>query len=440
MGFTPQQARLALASTDSGLDVQQALDTLLANGVGESFVEEHEPDVPRRRNAESRDEDAIRRENRKQGLRTRRPESQRQSSSSGQAEHPSSQTPSLLPEDMQERADKLLAQASEISLNVFNRANAFWRDGKEKVQKAYEERSAKGKAPTDGRPRWMTEAIDDDDESHKPGGGTTFRDDDEDEQPPRQPESGSKLPIKKAQSQPSAPTPAQRAANLFDDEPSTYVSPARRRPAANRTASQLEATPASMPRTPPKPVLRTRKTVPASESAIANSNIHKTKGTEFYKLGQYANADQEYSAALTVLPSSHLLLIPLYNNRAVARLKTGEHAAAAEDCTAVLSIIGSDYNPAHEAKVTRDDEGASVDLGDAFVKAYRRRAEAYEGREKWELALKDWEALVGCEWAVRTRTDALAGAGRCRKMVNGEKQPGLSLDLLNNFNLALILR
>ena len=36
MRFSPQQARIALAATDTGLDVQAALETLLANGAGDT--------------------------------------------------------------------------------------------------------------------------------------------------------------------------------------------------------------------------------------------------------------------------------------------------------------------------------------------------------------------------------------------------------------------
>ena len=36
MGFSPQQARIALAATDTGLDVQAALETLLSNGAGDT--------------------------------------------------------------------------------------------------------------------------------------------------------------------------------------------------------------------------------------------------------------------------------------------------------------------------------------------------------------------------------------------------------------------
>lgn len=432
MGFTPQQARLALASTDSGLDVQQALDTLLANGVGSSSMgdndeSEGDGERPPRGLAEFQDEDNFQEEGRRREAQRRRPQVQRQGSSSNRPDRPATESPSLLSEEMQERADKLLAQASTIGLNVFNKANAFWKDGKDKVQKVYEERAGKAKPPSDGRPRWMTEVPDDE---HQPGskfvGGLSFQDDEE----------GQASPQTGRRPQASAPPPPSRkaATSLFDDGPSTYISPARRRPAASRSGSQPGPSPSPAPRlVPDPPALRIREAVSAGAGAIASSNQRKVKGTELYKLGQYANAEQEYTAAMSSLPSNHLFMIPLLNNRAIARIKTGDHGAAADDCTAAISIIGTDYHPAKEAKVTREDEGASVDLADALVKAYRRRAEAHEGREKWDLALKDWEAVIKCDWSVKMRSDALAGAGRCRKMLNAEKAPGMLQTCLTIF-------
>jgi tetratricopeptide (TPR) repeat protein len=142
-----------------------------------------------------------------------------------------------------------------------------------------------------------------------------------------------------------------------------------------------------------------------------------------FKLGRYAEADALYSSALDVLPDKHLLRVPLYNNRALAKIRCGDHSGAVEDCTAVLEIIGTDYHPAREAKVTREECGAGVDIGTALAKAYRRRAEAYEGREKWELARKDWEAVVGLDWVGKERSDAVNGVTRCRKMEKLGKQP-----------------
>ncbi|KAL4245748.1 hypothetical protein ABKN59_001623 [Abortiporus biennis] len=431
MGFSPQQARVALASTDTGLDVQAALDALLSSGAAsDTSPIEHTP--PRRRQQRERFAD--------HDVSPDRSHHHRETRGDGRiGETPS---PDTAQRNIQEQADKLLAQASEIGLTMFNRANAFWNQSKEKVQKAYEERAAaKAAAGSSGpsrssssRPKWMQQESDHEHDdawgAHENGG---FKDDDngvhDDVLPPHPDERENRRPVQPAkapvQRDPEHPSIASRlkTGNLFsDDPPAVYVSKFRHK-TSSRSQIHSSATPVSAARsTPPRvpsPVqLIQRKCVSASASSIAVSAKHKAAGTEMFKLGRYAEAETSYTSALTSLPDSHLLLVPLYNNRALTRIKTGDHSGAIEDCTTVISIIGTSYHPSKEAKVIAEEEGASVDLGDALIKAYKRRAEAYEGKEKWDLARKDWEAIAGADWAGKFRKDALNGIGRCRKMLN----------------------
>jgi tetratricopeptide (TPR) repeat protein len=139
-----------------------------------------------------------------------------------------------------------------------------------------------------------------------------------------------------------------------------------------------------------------------------------------FKLGRFAEAEAAYSSAISQLPDSHLLLVPLLNNRTLSRMRTGNVSGAIEDCTTVITIIGPSYHPAREAKVTREEDGGGVDLGDALVKAWRRRAEAYEGKEKWDLARQDWESIAGADFAGRQRSEASSGIGRCRRMLTAD--------------------
>ena len=426
MGFSPQQARIALAATDTGLDVQAALENLLSNGAGSStppITQGLQQSRDRRPPGDSGSDDDVLpriRSTPRRGARS--------------AQH----TPSPVNDpqrNLQEQADKLLAQASEIGLSVFNRANAFWREGKEKVQKAYEERAAATKTtPVQGsssRPRWMQ-----DDREHEEDGsfqrGEGFRDDDDrDEVLPSRPPSERKPAVdQRPKSQPrqsrQSPAPAQsRMGNLLsDDAPTVYVSPFRRKtPSRSQTQPITPQPPLTKAApTPPRarspPQLVQRKTVSASASAISTSLKHKEAGTEMFKLGRYAEAETHYSSAIEALPESHLLLVPLYNNRALTRIKTGDHSGAVEDCTTVVMLIGPSYHPAREAKVTKEDEGSSVDLADGLSKALRRRAEAYEGKEKWDAARQDWETIAGAEWAGKLRNEAVRGAGRCRRMLS----------------------
>ncbi|EED82866.1 predicted protein [Postia placenta Mad-698-R] len=449
MGFSIQQARVALAATDTGLDVQAALETLLSNGAASDSQPSERPREDQR-NAQREpgweryyesDEDQPR--STSSGRRTA-PTSR--STAPNRASEPTARDgPSPSGDSqrhLQEQADKLIAQASEIGLSMFNRANAFWKEGKEKVQRAYEERAATAArtgegGSRNGRPKWMQEVP----EGEGGEGERTkadrngFRDDDE-VLPPKPSRPATQPRSKQTDARPpeSQPSTSERAkvGNLFsDDPPVVYTSPFRRKAPA-RNPALMPAAPAKVtssvrptpPRAPSPIPLVQRKTVSASPAAITSSAQHKAKGTEMFKLGRYAEAETAYSAAISGLPSAHLLLIPLYNNRALARIKTGDHNGAIEDCTTVIELIGPEYHPAREAKVTKEDEGASVDLAEGMVKALWRRAEAYEGREKWDAARKDWEAVASVEWAGKARMEAVRGAGRCKQMLNADANGG----------------
>lgn len=449
MGFSIQQARVALAATDTGLDVQAALETLLSNGAASDSQPSERPREDQRnaqrepgweRYYESDEDQPRSTSSRRRTAPTSRSTAPNRASEPTARDGPSPSGDSQ--RHLQEQADKLIAQASEIGLSMFNRANAFWKEGKEKVQRAYEERAATAArtgegGSRNGRPKWMQEVP----EGEGGEGERTkadrngFRDDDE-VLPPKPSRPATQPRSKQTDARPpeSQPSTSERAkvGNLFsDDPPVVYTSPFRRKAPA-RNPALMPAAPAKVtssvrptpPRAPSPIPLVQRKNVSASPAAITSSAQHKAKGTEMFKLGRYAEAETAYSAAISGLPSAHLLLIPLYNNRALARIKTGDHNGAIEDCTTVIELIGPEYHPAREAKVTKEDEGASVDLAEGMVKALWRRAEAYEGREKWDAARKDWEAVASVEWAGKARMEAVRGVGRCKQMLNADANGG----------------
>ncbi|PIL37590.1 hypothetical protein GSI_01284 [Ganoderma sinense ZZ0214-1] len=441
MGFSVQQARIALAATDTGLDVQAALETLLSNGAASSSPPPEHQEEPRRRQqrrptrtrdygSDEEDGASAPRSRQQRPARDRqRPDGTPPPRADGQR-------------NLQEHADKLISQASEIGMNMFTRANAFWKEGKERVQRAYEERvattatgpsrpNAEDGSRRNGRPKWMQDAPED---GHVPedvraGGGFRDFDDEEPSQPsrpqPRQPAPRAKEPPQQPAERESPASRFKTANLLSEDGPSVYVSPWRRKTPSRgqseaSTPAPAPSRPTPSPRAPSPAALIQRTCVSASPSAIAASAQQKALGTEKFKLGQYGDAEALYTAALALLPPQHLLLVPLLNNRALTRLKNGDAPGAVDDCTAVIALIGQGYHPAREAKVVREEEGAGVELADALVKAYRRRAEAHEGREKWELARADWEVVAGAEFAGRARAEAVTGIGRCRRMLNSD--------------------
>ncbi|OAX41411.1 hypothetical protein K503DRAFT_685508 [Rhizopogon vinicolor AM-OR11-026] len=399
MGFSPQQARVALAATDTGLDVQAALETLLANGAGDTSTpspSSHD------RNYEARPPQ-------------RRPPNQRSSSNRDREPPRGTEREVQQSQELNMQADKILAQASEIGINVLNRANAFWKESKEKAQRIYEERAhatRTGAQRGDGRPRWISEegpGMEQRDRNVTDG----FKDSNENPPPIMRSTRRREGPMGQLSSQTFETSSQSRPkeADLLSSEAPVYQSPYRR----GRPIPQPQP-PAAAPRHAPipSPPKSRRVLVPASPSALSTSALHKAKGTSAYKLGQYADAESAYSHAIATLPASHILLIPLHNNRALTRLKTGDVHGAIEDCTSVIEMVGDDR------EVIED-----VDLKDALVKAWRRRAEACEGREKWEEARKDWESVAGAEWAPsNVRGEGVRGVGRCKRMLNPNANEG----------------
>ncbi|KAG6826605.1 hypothetical protein H0H93_016362, partial [Arthromyces matolae] len=239
-----------------------------------------------------------------------------------------SPSPANAQQDIREHADKLIAQASEIGMSMFSKASSFWKEGKERVQKAYVERANVVPASTSGRPRWMTEQATQEDEGGDPwketlrDSGSRFTDGTESASERAQPQP---QPQPQRRQQPERPAESKpKVASLFsDDSPVTaYVSPFRRRtPAASSAASPAASTPRATPppltrqaARPPSPPRQRSNLVSASPTAIANANKHKEAGSAKFKLGQYGDADASYGLGIDALPSGHLLLVPLHNN------------------------------------------------------------------------------------------------------------------------------
>jgi len=416
MGFTPQQARVALAATDSGVNVQDALDSLLAANAVDSELEQ----PPRR-------------------SRPREPEALPASSTPRSR----TQTPSA---DSSAgsgaiNADKILAQATEISSNLFNRANAFWKQGKEQMQKVYEEAS-KGSAtpPSDGRPKWMQGAPEAESAPPRrvqrtPQSGFV---DGPDHEAPFQP-----APRERKPSQPNAPTKPSAPsvtssrkddlASMFSDDAPTYVSPHRRRPGQASTSARASPVPTPAPAVAAAPPLRRIIQVDAvSSSVLSSCTVSRAKGTEKFKLGQFAEAEAAYTSAITSLPPNHALLVALYTNRAASRLKTGDSGGAVGDCTSALKIMGvsEGLGGLRDLELAvLDGPGAGsigkLELKEQAVKAIQRRAAAFEAIERWERARGDWEELAGLGWANgKAREEAIRSAGRCRKMAVSASEGG----------------
>ena len=124
--------------------------------------------------------------------------------------------------------------------------------------------------------------------------------------------------------------------------------------------------------------------IKATDEQIQKSSSHKMQGNEFFKQGQFGDAETEYTLGIECLPNGHQDLFPLYNNRAACRLKNGNNKGAVSDCDYILNIIAGD------------------------LKALLRRATAYEALENWEMARDDYKKIMNIDSSVKGCSMGLA--------------------------------
>lgn len=161
MGFSPQEARRALAQTDTGVNVEAALESLVGAG-NSSAHNQHDDDARLARKLQAREQtqaqtqsapfrdsddefDAQDARELERNRRRRDPEQRAADPrTGGRAPRPnatSTEQDSEAGADWQQQADQLYAQASEIGSSVLNKASAFWSSAKAQAQKALDERN-----------------------------------------------------------------------------------------------------------------------------------------------------------------------------------------------------------------------------------------------------------------------------------------------------------
>ncbi|KAI6128761.1 hypothetical protein EDD17DRAFT_1637390 [Pisolithus thermaeus] len=436
MGFAPQIARSALVSTSTadGFDVRAALDWLLAHREASS-PSESDNHRPGELNYNRDSETVVHTSRGPQTRTTRRPTQLNSRSARAQ---PNSDTA-----DFPASADRLLAQAGEIGRGVFSRANALFKEGKEKAMKMYEERAG-ASSSADGRPRWMRGSS---------GEGGLREDKLQGSVKDHSHESraciSKSLHNSPSNVQSEVPPPVTgEDVDLFSNDASQIIHqpyPLTGKPNAEPTPPTSNSTSSrSAPQGPPH-VPSPQLTATISSAVFGTYQFQKSAGTDAYRLGQYPAAAAAYSRALASLPEAHVLCLPLLTNRAAALSKVGELSGVAEDCSAAIVLVERYVSnvAAMNAKIGRvrvvidvtggTDRDTEVDLAAGLTKAYQRRAEAYEGLEKWARALADWKVLIGAEWAGPARSLATSGAARCQRMIGGgdesvsnrTKRPGI---------------
>ena len=101
---------------------------------------------------------------------------------------------------------------------------------------------------------------------------------------------------------------------------------------------------------------------------------HKTNGNQYYKLKQYDEALYEYTMSIKYCPlnddKDKEYMSIFYGNRGACYIALEEWESVIEECT------------------------HSIEYNDKYIKAYWRRAKAYEKLEKWFDAKSDYNKIL----------------------------------------------
>ncbi|KAL6706199.1 auxilin-like clathrin-binding protein required for normal clathrin function [Coniothyrium glycines] len=476
MGFPAERSAIALATTESGLDVQGAVGWLL-NQAHARAKRKQEPSQDRSRRGEPDD-------------RPPRNDARSQARNASREARADGSRPAWMRDEEEARSrsaqrgqpisqEKDVAQmASDIGSTLFKSANSLWKTGRKQVQKAVADFQQDGDPNI---PKWMRDAqaaevvtrtsksqqaeqaatdeammLERRERLEKPTRQKDLqqradvlrrrREAHEDTRSEFSDSMSSHSPAPRTQSAVLEQSTASRLTKQETEERSgqAYVSPARRK----KTASQpqvdllaqetttttmplrhtapvdsknpfLQATNAAKSRSPnPTPSSRPRapprRIPPASSSALDQSASDRQKGSEAFKRGDYPAAHTAYTAALRPLPETHPVTIIVLCNRAVTNIKVGDPKAAIADADVALAIIG--LSKGEGEKIATGGSEGDKDMKEFYGKAMMRKAEALEHMEKWADAHKVWKDAVqdGVGGSI-----SIQGRNRCEKAMSG---------------------
>ncbi|ORZ03886.1 hypothetical protein BCR43DRAFT_484136 [Syncephalastrum racemosum] len=170
MGFEMEEAKVALEAT-GGEDLQSAVDLIVHNAA--ALREQRSPQRPSERRPERyQDEmdDASDTARARMALFSDEPQPPRRKPAvaTDRAESPQSESADKQQQQInfQQHKEKIVAQASELGGFLYKNASMFVKTGRQRINKAVEDWQEQQRAEQlhrqQGRPRWMTEAVEDD--------------------------------------------------------------------------------------------------------------------------------------------------------------------------------------------------------------------------------------------------------------------------------------
>ncbi|KAJ8105943.1 hypothetical protein OPT61_g9869 [Boeremia exigua] len=457
MGFSADQSAIALATTDSGLDVQAAVGWILNQAHAQAKQRSQEPSQERSRRRPDEEEERPRRGNSRPSAREGRggeaiPAWMRDEdarSRSGQRR-----------QDGQRQEKDVTQVASDIGSTLFKSANSLWKQGRKQVQKAVADFQQDGGDPS--VPKWMRDAqaaeaaprsnsrqrkdVEATNEAMMlEAGGRPSKSSQQNERP-RQDE----LPVRQRREQDlsrngtpdrmSSQSPAQwQSTPSYDKKPAArltrqdveeqtshaYVSPARRKkatpqpqpevdlfspdptPSASKTRQPahsqsnnpfLQATSTPKTRTPARTPSPPRPAAPPRRIPPVSSSALSTSARDRQK-GSEAFKRGDYSAAHTAYTSA---LSPLPDTHPVTIIVLCNRAVTnikvgdpkAAITDADAALAIIGVSKGEGEKIASGGAEGDKDMKEFYGKALMRKAEALENMEKWADAHQVWKRAV----------------------------------------------
>ncbi|KAF2626620.1 hypothetical protein BU25DRAFT_369711 [Macroventuria anomochaeta] len=480
MGFSADKSAIALATTDSGLDVQAAVGWILNQAHAEAKQRTQEPSQDRSRRRPGESQERPSRGNSRPSAREGRgnepvPAWMRDEdarSRSGQRR-----------QDGQKQEKDVTQVASEIGSSLFKSANSLWKTGRKQVQKAVADFQQDGSDPS--VPKWMrdAQAAEAAPRSSRPqrndasatdeammleAGGRPTKPARQSEQRQRHDE----LPVRQRREQDasrngvpdrmSSQSPAQRQPTPgFDKRPAArltrqdveeqsaqaYVSPARRKKATPQPQPEvdlfspeptpsafkprqpvqaqsnnpfLQATSTPKARSPARTPSPPRPKAPPRRIPSVSSSALSTSARDRQK-GSEAFKRGDYSAAHTAYSSA---LGPLPDTHPVTIIVLCNRAVTnikvgdpkAAIADADAALAIIGVSKGEGEKIASGGTEGDKDMKEFYGKALMRKAEALEHMEKWADAHKVWKVAV--QDGVGGAI-SISGRNRCEKAAAG---------------------
>lgn len=161
--------------------------------------------------------------------------------------------------------------------------------------------------------------------------------------------------------------------------------------------------------------------IPISSIELSGYSEFKERGSEYFKVGDYILALQEYEKSLNTLPHRHPLRIIACSNMIAAQIKVGEYTKSIETSKQSLSLFPEDSNS--WIAVIQNSEPKRT-YRDIWPKIVMRQGEAYEHLENYKEAFAVYQLLM--ENGIFNEK-VLEGKRRCQKVLNPIQKTPISL-------------